>query len=426
VHLFRFDGKEWYQQAYFEDPDAKDDVWFGVSVSLSADGNMLAVGSAGRTAAVESIGSIYLFQFDGSNWHQQALIQPSDVEIVRGFGHAVDLSADGKTLVVGAEWEYSGSTGINSIPTDDLAGSSGAAYVFRRNGDDWHQEAYIKPSNTEYLDLFGVSVSLSADGNSMAVGASGEDSIAIGIDDNSVESAGAVYLFRFDGADWYQQAYVKASNTGPDWGLGLYAYFGHSVSLSANGNALVVGAPGESSAATGVNGDQDDNRAQSAGAAYLFQFDGIDWHQEAYVKASNTGTWHRFGASVTLSGDARILAVGSSGENGAAVGINGDQMDGWAYHAGAVYIFRLDDTGWNQQAYVKASNTGGGEPMPPEQCDKHETCRWPGDAFGSSIALSETGRTMAVGAPGEDSAANGIDGDQEDNSAESAGAVYVY
>jgi hypothetical protein len=100
--------------------------------------------------------------------------------------------------------------------------------------------------------------------------------------------------------------------------------------------------------------------------------------------------------------------VGAYGERSAATGIGGDQTDNSVLQAGAVYVFARSGTTWSQPAYVKASNTG-------EQ-----------DAFGFSVALSSDGLTLAVGAPIEDSAATGIDGDQADNSALHAGAVYVY
>jgi hypothetical protein len=90
--------------------------------------------------------------------------------------------------------------------------------------------------------------------------------------------------------------------------------------------------------------------------------------------------------------------------------VNGDQADNNARFAGAVYVFARDTGGvWTQQAYVKASNTDAGE-----------------DFFGQSMALSGDGNTLAVGAFGERSAATGVNGDQADNSASAAGAVYVF
>src|SRR5690606_15975665 len=116
-----------------------------------------------------------------------------------------------------------------------------------------------------------------------------EDSAATGLDgdqsDNSELFAGAVYVFTRAGTTWSQQAppKVKASNTERD-------SFGYSVALSGDGSVLAVGAPGEGSAATGVNGDQADNSAGGAGAVYVFTRAGATWSQHAYVKAFNTGT----------------------------------------------------------------------------------------------------------------------------------------
>ncbi len=216
--------------------------------------------------------------------------------------------------------------------------------------------------------------------------------------------SGAVYLLTVDAAAAFaQQAYIKASNTdGGD-------EFGFSVALS--GDTLVVGAHHEASAATGIDGDQSDDSAAIAGAVYVFTRDAAGvWSQQAYIKASNTGAADNFGWSVALSGD--TLAVSAVGEASAATGIDGDQSDNTAARgdftsAGAVYVFTRDAAGvWSQQAYIKASNTDGI------------------DAFGWSVALS--GDTLAVGALFEESAATGIDGDQSDNSAASAGAVYVF
>ncbi|VAW69791.1 hypothetical protein MNBD_GAMMA09-635, partial [hydrothermal vent metagenome] len=114
------------------------------------------------------------------------------------FGYTVSLSADGSTLAVGAPYEDSNSSGINGDQTDNSALQSGAVYLYSRSGSSWSQQAYIKASNTEASDYFGWALSLSADGNTLAVGAYREDSNASGINgdqsDNSAAQSGAVYL----------------------------------------------------------------------------------------------------------------------------------------------------------------------------------------------------------------------------------------
>jgi hypothetical protein len=101
-----------------------------------------------------------------------------------------------------------------------------------------------------------------------------------------------------------------------------------------------VGAALESSAATGINGNQASNAASGAGAAYRFTRSGATWSQVAYVKASNTETNDDFGFSVALTGDGSTLAVGAFGEDSAATGVGGNQADNSASQAGAVYVYQ--------------------------------------------------------------------------------------
>jgi hypothetical protein len=160
---------------------------------------------------------------------------------------------------------------------------------------DTIDEAYVKASNTGEYDVFGYSVTLS--GDTLAVGAPNEASNAIGVNgnqaDNSAPYSGAVYVFRRSGSTWAQEAYLKASNTG--------AGFGNSVAL--DGDTLAVGATGEASNATGVNGNQTDESASGSGAVYVFRRSGSAWAQEAYIKASNTEEYDHFGRSVALDSD---------------------------------------------------------------------------------------------------------------------------
>ncbi|MGI9305419.1 MAG: hypothetical protein ACR2RB_22365, partial [Gammaproteobacteria bacterium] len=160
-------------------------------------------------------------------------IKASNTEEVDNF-YNVSLSSDGNTLAVGAIYEDSRSIGINGVQTDNAALNSGAVYVFRRRDSDWSQEAYIKASNTDANDFFGSAISLSGDGDTLAVGAGDEDSSATGINgiqtNNLANSSGAVYVFSRNGAMWTQRAYLKGSNTRAG------DTFGHSVSLSGDGN----------------------------------------------------------------------------------------------------------------------------------------------------------------------------------------------
>jgi hypothetical protein len=418
VYVLTRSDTAWAQQAYVKASNAGAFDQFGISVALSGDGNTLAVGATGEASAATGIGgdeadngapqagAVYVFTRTGATWTQQAYIKASNTEAADWFGIAVTLSGDGNTLAVGAPREASAATGIGGNEGDNGAVQAGAVYVFTRNGATWAQQAYVKASNTGAVDLFGISVALSGDGNTLAVGATGEASAATGIGgdqtDNTAASAGAVYVFTRSGAIWTQQVYAKASNT--DAGDA----FGTSVALSENGSTLAVGAPGEASAATGIDGNQADNTALGAGAVYVLARSGTFWAQQAYVKASNAGASDQFGTSVALSGSGSTLAVGARFESSAATGLDGNQADDSASGAGAVYVFVRSGAAWAQQSYVKASNTGAA------------------DGFGKPVTLSGDGNILAAAAVGESSAATGIGGNQADNSAANAGAVYAF
>ena len=384
------------QQAYLKASNSG--AGNGLGIAMSLDGNTLVVGAPYECSNFTGVlysGAAYVFTRNGGVWSEQAYLKASNAEAYDNFGDSVSLSGD--TLVVGAHGEDSNGTGGQA---DNSAGDSGAAYVFTRSGTTWSQQAYLKASNAETGDNFGwVSIS----GNTLVVGAHGEDSNATGVNNlgqanNSASLSGAAYVFTRNGVTWSQQAYLKASNTGEN------DEFGHAVSLS--GDTLVVGAAREDSNASGVNGNQGDNISfgNNSGAAYIFTRSGATWSQQAYIKASNTDVNDYFGSSVSVSDD--TLVVGAAAESSNATGVNGDQANNSAYQSGAAYVFTRSGGTWSQQAYLKASNTGAD------------------DNFGFSTAVSSD--TLVVGALGEDSKATGVNGDQADNSYNASGAVYVF
>jgi hypothetical protein len=394
------------QYAYGKASNTGDDDQFGYRVALAGD--TLAVGAYAEDSVAQGVdgnqhdnaasdsGAVYVFRRYGTAWQQEAYLKASNSAAADNFGYSVALAGD--TLAVGARYEGSGAQGVGGNQHDNTAYGSGAVYVFRRYGMAWQQEAYLKASNSAAYDAFGYSVALS--GDTLAVGATEEDSAAQGVggnqDDNSAEDSGAVYVFRRTGSAWLQEAYLKASNSAAG------DRFGFSVALS--GDTLAVGAYAEDSPAQGVGGNQNDNDALGSGAVYVFRRTGSPWLQEAYIKASNTGVDDFFGYNVALSGD--TLAVGAYLEDSAAHGVDGNQDDNGASDSGAVYVFRRSGTAWQQETYLKASNTGAG------------------DRFGYSVALS--GDTLAVGTTYEDSAAQGVGGNQDDNSTLESGAVYIF
>ena len=374
---------------------------------------------------------------------QQAYIKASNTDADDGF-YTVAISGD--TMVVGARYEGSNAVGINGNQADNSTPSSGAVYVFTRNGIIWSQQAYIKASNTEAGDQFGYSVAIS--GDTLVVGAPGEDSNATGVNGNQANnsglSSGAAYVFTRSGTTWSQQAYIKASNTNAGDQFGL--------SVAIDSDTVVIGTPYEDSSATGINGNQADNSASSSGAAYVFTRSGTTWSQQAYIKASNAGQYDSFAENIDISGDS--IVVGAYDEDSNATGINGNQADNSALSSGAVYVFTRSGTTWSQQAYIKASNAA-----PHDFFGMYVTISMDSIAVASvgynanatgtvyiftrsGTAWSEqtyleasndgisdldlAGDILVVGSSGEDSNATGINGNKADNSASNAGAAYAF
>jgi hypothetical protein len=471
----------------------------GWGAAVSGDGNTLVVAAPHEASGargpngnpndneVHGAGAAYVFVRSGNTWAQQAYLKASNPHMSAEFGHAVAISGDGNTIAVAAFWEHSAATGINGNQNDTSVPQGGAVYVFTRRGTTWTQQAYVKASNTGEAgtadsfgdgDQFGVSIALSDDGNTLAVGAHAEDGNGINDNqqDNSIQSAGAVYVYNRTGTNWAQTAYVKAPNpdggdmfgysvslsadgrtlavgafdedgdprgptvngpynnarngagavyvfvkgTAGTWIQQAYIHavnneagdsFGVAVSLSDDGNTLLAGSLDEDCMATGVNPSQpcDNDRTAdvSTGAAYIFTRSGNAWAQQAFLKPSNTGENDWFGSRLVLSGDGNTAAVPAYLEDGVGKGVNGSQDDG-ADESGAVYLFVRRGTTWTQDAYIKSANAEAY------------------DQFGSSIGISRDGRTLLVGALGEDGAARRVNGDAADNKADEAGAAYVF
>lgn len=393
AYLFERAGGVWTASHYLKASNTDSFDRFGWSAAAD---EVLLVGAPGEQSLSGSqtdnsgnrVGAAYVFDPAAGAPVQTAYLKASNPDSLDEFGSAAITS--GGWILIGAPMEASSASGVNGDEADNSLVGAGAAYLFERSGNDWVQTAYLKASNTGSGtdNQFGIAVGLS--GNTLAVGAWREDSGATGINGNQTDTsqpnAGAVYVFdRTPGGTWSQTAYVKASNTGTDHNFGA--------SLALDGDLLAVGAPGENTA------------AQNAGAVYVFARNSAGtWRQEALLRPQTAGLNDFFGTDVALVGT--LLAVGAPGESSDAQGINGSDGNQNAVDSGAIYLFERQAGGaWQQIAFVKASNTDAG------------------DLFGAAFALA--GDTLAAGAPGEQSNATGVDGNQASNANANAGAVYI-
>ena len=460
------------QEAYLKasNPDEDDD--FGSEVALyentlviaarEESGGATGVGADQSDNSLSAAGAVYVFVRSSSGWTQEAYIKSPSTGLADRFGSSISIWGD--TLVVGAREEDSNARGVGGDPNDNSAVDSGAAYVYVRSDSTWSLQAYLKASNADPGDQFGCAVSVN--GDRLVVGADKEASRAHEVNGDQTSNfnptSGAAYVFLRDGDQWAQEAYLKASNSGRS------DLFGNAVAL--HGDTLVVGAFLENGGARGVNGNQADNSANAAGAAYVFVRSDSGWNQEAYLKASNPGVGDQFGFKVACWGD--TVVVGSIFEGGGATGVNGDQHDG-IVQSGAVYVFVRRAGSWSQEAYLKSSNpgrdayfgnavslwedrlvvgaelesSGGNGVNPPPTATRkgfsgaayvfgRQGSTWfqeahlkpavsgQDDFFGLRVALWEN--LIGITATGEDGGGSGTQGDPFDNQLDGAGAAYVF
>jgi hypothetical protein len=262
-------------EATLKPADGLSTSYFGQSISASE--NTVVIGAPYEVP----LSGAYVFVRSGAGWIQQAHLQLMIVVPDDFLGRAVAVSGD--TLVVGQ-------------PEPD---ENGAAFVFVRRGTDWHQQTLLFPPIGDGARLFGISAAVS--GDTVVIGA----------------HSGA-YVFVRKGAKWAQQAHLKGS-----YPLEQDGPMGSVVSVS--GDTIVIGVSGDSSNATGVNGDGNNNESPNSGAAYVFARSGTTWTQQAYLKASNPSAGADFAKSVSVSDN--TVAVGADAESGTTQG------------SGAAYVF---------------------------------------------------------------------------------------
>jgi alpha-tubulin suppressor-like RCC1 family protein len=270
--VFTRSGNTWTQQR--ELTGAAGGTQFGSSVALSADGNTALIGSPSDAP----VGSASVFTRSASTWSPQGpKLTPSDAQHTGApvnFGSSVALSSDGGTALIGGE-------GDNN--------QTGAAWIFARgSGGAWAQQGgKLSPKDAAGNPEFGLSVSLSSDGNTALIG---------GPFDNN--ETGAAWVFaRLAGGTFAQQG---SKLTGP--AAGSSALFGHSVALSGDGNTALVGAP-----SGGATGD-----------GWQFTRSGSTWVQRTpiLVPADARGSNNAFGSAVGLSSDGSQAMIGGDLDNG--------------------------------------------------------------------------------------------------------------
>jgi uncharacterized repeat protein (TIGR01451 family) len=327
AYVFVRSGTIWTEQQKLVASDAQHNDEFGYSVSLSGD--IAVIGAVfGHTASGPDVGAAYVFVRTGATWTEQQKLAASSGAPFDWFGFSVSVSGD--TVVVGAAGEN------NAAGVD-----AGSAYVFVKEGTSWIEQQKLLASDAAAGDLFGWSVSISAE--TVVIGAAGDNTPG-GTD------AGSAYVFVRAGTSWTEQQKLVAS----DGAQG--DAFGSSASVS--GETVVVGAP-------------DPVLRGGPGAAYVFVRSGTTWSEQQKLLASDGADADIFGTSVSVSGEVAVI--------GAPFDDTPSGPD-----AGSAYVFVRSGTTWAEQQKLLA----------PDAAED--------DEFGTSVSASAN--TVVVGAYWDDTA----------------------
>jgi hypothetical protein len=367
------DSKKGYVKVYRTNDDSENRVklgdtiygyaaldQFGWSVDITANGKTIVIGSPGNWEDNDRPGYVRVFSLEvdvdlGTNAWKQIGTDITGEDDGDAFGWSVSISEDGKTIAVGAP-RANGENG------DD----SGRVRVYQMNDSQSEWVQIGDDIEGEVADDYsGESVSLSADGNKVAIG------YPFGYDDNK-NISGYVKVYQMDsaGSSWKPLGQTL-------YGDNSYDYFGRSMNLSPDGNTLAIGSPGNS-----------DRQGYVRVFSMLVGGDNIgtsSWEQIG-TDIIGEADGYEFGRRVSLSNDGRTVAVGALDYNGE----NGDD-------SGHGRVYRIDDS---QSDWIRIGDDIDGE-------GAH-------DNAGVSVSLSADGNTVAIGSP------------YNDDNGEDAGHVRVY
>ncbi|MFV1872284.1 MAG: FG-GAP repeat protein [Oleiphilus sp.] len=354
------------------------------------------------------------------NIDRQALstFQQSELDIIGSENDNL-----GKVMVMNDDYLFLG------VPNE----AEGRVHVFNKIGiNSWQLHSTLLAPNGDLGDSFGAALAL--DGDILLVSAPGEDSFASGIHleaepettslqlNNSAESSGAVYLFKLNSQDnWENTHYFKPNeNVISDGNFNR----GFGTKLAIRGNGLFITAPLEDSEL----GDFSDSSIANSGAVYFYELSSTlnDWRFNKTIKAVNPGVQDQFGSSIAINGELIVIGAPFEDNNARSIfdffnfepGTIGDEDDeesevigdppfednNLASDSGAVYVFEANSA--EIIAHLKSTNSD------------------PFDFFGTSLALFEN--TLLVSAPGEDSSGKGINRDMSKNDSSDSGAAYVF
>jgi hypothetical protein len=332
---------------------------FGYSIHISDDGYYIAVGSPFAKTGLNQLqnsstgnatGAVYIYKRTNDNWTAQAKLFINDAinaPIVIGhsglhfeFGNDVTINATGQNLLVSCRSDRFGKS------------DSGMVVSYTRNKIVWTKRQELIPYTTIGADdtqagaLFGSSISISADGRYLIVGAK-----------NYNTNYGAAYIYYFLNNNWSIQAKLTAivSDTSA-------RNFGNSVSMSADGTHVAIGCP--------VN--------DNGGSVYVFDRAYTTWTVvDPIISKRTIAVDAQFGSDVDISSNGIYIAIGAPNDTpNVSIG-----------ESGAVYLFKRVANIWFQLQVISHFNSSG-------QANQYQD-----ELYGAAVSLSSNGRQLAIGSP---------------------------
>jgi hypothetical protein len=300
AYVFIRTGSTWTQQAKLAPTDAIGNDQFGVSLTI--EGDTLAVGAIGTGQVFNSEGAVYVYGRSGGVWTQQARLISNEPGPGDEFGFSVAINNG--TLAVGSPFD------------DDLfLADTGAIYVFSASGTTWNLQAELMAADAATSDNLGWSVALN--GDTIVAGAPQRHSGA--------DFAGAAYVFVRNGTAWSQQTLLVADDPA------AFDFFGYSTAV--NNNTAIVGSAFDSSFAS------------HGGSAYILTRAGTVWSQDSEFSASDITDDNHFGYAVAFSGSTILV--------GAPLG--------FYFQDGAAYVYEVSSSNTapiaNPQSIITAEDT---------------------------------------------------------------------
>ena len=362
VFVYHYIDNEWELFQTLQSNTVSESGGFGAGLSLSGDGNTLAIGSPG-------LQRVELYAFENSRWVFKQFVDDEYRAFGDDFGSSIALNHEGTLMAVGSPGNNNTFARILSSGRDNLQlvgdldfeypDGSGAVIIYELDSNTaWEQKTYIK--NSQATGSFGKNIVLDKNGENFIITAN-----AKGADNTS----GLFFPYAKDGNDWRQlQPFTSSKQVTAD-------QLGNSdMNLSGDGNIFIVSAQN----ASGINNSE---FLDSAGLVFVFKRNSDQWTEDEIIFPGNASAYDNFGAALSVSKDGNYLAIGAFGEDSDLLGIHYDvpSVDNDnAEGSGAVYIYKNNRGVWDRISFIKP---------------KDETF----SLFGSFVSFSEDGGTLIVG-----------------------------